>query len=110
MVTQFLTNNNSPNGTLTEIKRMYIQEGRLIENALVTNISGKAVQMEGTVNQDFCTARNASAYLRLGGMEGMGQSLSRGMVLIFSLWNSDGDFMECMCSRFRLERCGPQAF
>lgn len=74
---------------------MYIQNGRLINNAMVTNISGQSVQMPGTVNQDFCTARNASDYLRLGGMQQMGQSLARGMVLIFSLWNSDGDFMNC---------------
>lgn len=95
VITQFLTTNNSPTGTLSEIKRMYIQDGRLIENAMVTNVSGQAVEMAGTVNQEFCTARNASDYLRLGGMAGMGQSLARGMVLIFSLWNSDGDFMEC---------------
>lgn len=95
VVTQFLTTDNTTTGTLSEIRRLYIQDGRLIENALVTNVSNQAVQMPGTVTQDFCTARNASDYLRLGGMQGMGQSLQRGMVLIFSLWNSDGDFMNC---------------
>lgn len=102
MVTQFLTNNNSPNGTLTEIKRLYIQDERLIENAMVTNISGQTVQMDGTVDEEFCTAKNASAYLRLGGMSGMGQSLARGMVLIFSLWNSESDFMECTSPLFAM--------
>lgn len=95
VVTQFITADNTTNGTLSEIRRLYIQNGKLIENAMITNLSGQSVQLPGTVNQDFCTARNASAYLRLGGMSGMGQSLSRGMVLIFSLWNSDDDFMNC---------------
>lgn len=95
VVTQFITSDNTPNGTLSDIRRMYIQNGRLIENAAVTNVSGQNVQLPGTVTQDFCTARNASSFLRFGGVPGMGQSLSRGMVLIFSLWNSDGDFMNC---------------
>lgn len=96
VVTQFKTSDDTPNGTLTDIHRMYIQDGRLIENAAVTNLSGQNVQMPGTISQDFCTTRNASSYLRLGGMSEMGQSLNRGMVLIFSLWNSDDDFMNCM--------------
>lgn len=95
VVTQFLTTDNTTNGTLGEIRRMYIQDGKLIDNAMVTNLSGQSVQMPGTITQDFCTAKNASSYLRLGGMSEMGQSLSRGMVLIFSLWNSDDDFMNC---------------
>lgn len=95
VITQFKTINNTAAGTLNEIRRMYIQNGKLIDNAVVTNLSGKSVQMPGTITEDFCTARNASTYLRLGGMAEMGKSLNRGMVLIFSLWNSDGDFMNC---------------
>lgn len=96
MITQFVTSENSANGTLSEIRRKYIQDGKIIENAMVTNISGRAVQMPGMVSEDFCEAKNASDYLRLGGMQEMGQSLARGMVLVFSLWNSDSDFMNCM--------------
>lgn len=95
VITQFRTAGNTANSSLSEIRRMYIQDGKLIDNAMVTNISGRSVQMPGTVTQEFCTARNASSYLQLGGMEGMGRSLARGMVLIFSLWNSDDDFMNC---------------
>lgn len=84
--------------TISEIKRIYIQDGKMIDNAMVTNISGQAVQMPGTVTEDFCTATNASDYLRLGGTRTMGETLARGMVLIFSLWNSDGDFMNWLDS------------
>lgn len=95
VVTQFLTADNTTTGTLSAIRRMYIQNGKLIDNAAITNLSGQSVNMPGDITQDFCTERNASSYLKLGGMTEMGQSLSRGMVLIFSLWNSDSDFMNC---------------
>lgn len=95
VVTQFLTADNTTNGTLSAIRRMYIQNGKLIDNAAITNLSGQSVNMPGDITQQFCTERNASAYNRLGGMTEMGQSLSRGMVLIFSLWNSESDFMNC---------------
>ncbi len=29
---------------------------------------------DGTITQDFCTARNSSDFLRLGGLEGMGKA------------------------------------
>lgn len=96
VVTQFMTSDNTANGSLSEIRRIYIQDGKLIENAMVTNLSGQSVQMPGTVTQDFCTAGNpTSDFDRLGGLQVMGESLARGMVLIFSLWNSDDDFMNC---------------
>lgn len=89
VVTQFLTADNTSTGALSEIRRLYIQGNRLIENAPVS----AAEKDPGTITQDFCTAANASSFLRLGGLEGMGASMARGMVLIFSIWNSDGDFM-----------------
>lgn len=96
VVTQFLTSENTTGGTLSEIRRLYIQDKKLIENAPVSDLNGKSANSPGTVTQEYCTAKNSGDYLRLGGMEGMGKSLARGMVLIFSLWNSQGDFMSCM--------------
>lgn len=96
VVTQFLTADNTSTGTLSEIRRLYVQDGKVIENAPL-NMDDVA-DGPGAVTQDFCTAVNSSAFLRLGGMEVMGQSLARGMVLIFSIWNSDGDFMNWLDS------------
>lgn len=95
VVTQFIGGDDATNSSLSEIRRMYIQDGNIIQNPMVTNISDQSVQLPGTVTEDFCTADNASDFLRLGGMQAMGESLARGMVLIFSLWNSDDDFMNC---------------
>lgn len=96
IVTQFLTDDGTTTGTLTEIRRLYVQDGKVIPNTAETtntNVRNMPGGYEGALSQDYCVARNTSDFLRLGGMAGMGQSLARGMVLIFSIWNSPGDFM-----------------
>jgi cellulase len=37
VITQFYTNDNTTTGTLTEIRRLYIQNGKLIQNAVSTS-------------------------------------------------------------------------
>jgi cellulase len=124
VVTQFVTSDGTPTGILTEIRRLYLQDGRVIPNAPVSatvtvasqyapreaaaaeeeeqtanaDDSIDAAQLGGAITQDFCTARNASSFLRLGGMPTMGEALARGMVLVFSIWNSEGDFMNWLDS------------
>jgi cellulase len=105
VVTQFITADNTSAGALSEIRRLYVQNGRVIPNAGVSVTSSVASQFGaradeagGAITQDFCTARNASSFLRLGGMAGMGEALGRGMVLVFSIWNSEGDFMNWLDS------------
>ncbi|KAK4153500.1 putative endo-beta-1,4-glucanase celB [Chaetomidium leptoderma] len=96
VVTQFLTSDNSSTGTFSEMRRLYLQDGKVIPSTAETTntaVSGIEGGYEGAVTQDYCTARNTADFLRLGGMPGMGESLARGMVLIFSIWNSPGDFM-----------------
>ncbi|KAK0707263.1 concanavalin A-like lectin/glucanase domain-containing protein [Lasiosphaeris hirsuta] len=95
VVTQFLSSDNTSTGDLVEIRRVYVQNGRVIPStAETTNTNvGRLPGYEGAITQDYCAARNASDFSRLGGLKGMGESLARGMVLIFSIWNSPGDFM-----------------
>ncbi|SPO00989.1 related to Endo-beta-1,4-glucanase celB [Cephalotrichum gorgonifer] len=94
VVTQFISDNESAEGALTEIKRLYVQDGRVIENVPAT----EGGEGPGTVTDEFCTDNGADDFLRLGGLKTMGESLQRGMVLIFSIWNSPGDFMEWLDS------------
>ncbi|KAM7212940.1 Concanavalin A-like lectin/glucanase domain containing protein [Rhypophila decipiens] len=97
VVTQFWTADNTTSGDLIEIRRLYVQDGSVFPstaettNGAVKNIPGG---WDGSITEDYCTARYpGSDFTRLGGLKGMGQSLARGMMLIFSIWNSDGDFM-----------------
>ncbi|KAI1853065.1 hypothetical protein JX265_012821 [Neoarthrinium moseri] len=96
VVTQFLTSDNSSAGTLSEIRRMYIQNGTVVQQSPATQ--GPQLEAISTIDQNFCSAKNASSFERLGGLETMGASLQRGMVLLFSIWTSQGDFMNWLDS------------
>ena len=94
VVTQFISEDGTDSGVLSEIRRLYVQDGRVIEN--VPAEEGGAEP--GSVTEAFCEDNGADNFLRLGGLQTMGESLQRGMVLIFSIWNSAGDFMEWLDS------------
>lgn len=87
VVTQF----PAVNGKLTEIRRLYVQNGKIIKNAAV-NVTGTP----GTdfISDDLCgQPGTAVRYMDLGATAGMGGALARGMVLIFSIWWDQGGFM-----------------
>ena len=87
IVTQFLTIDNSTNGDLVEIRRIYVQGGKVIQNSKV-NISG--MQPFDSITDEFCSAqktafRDYDRFGGLGGLKSIGDSFARGMVLIMSL-------------------------
>lgn len=87
VVTQFPADES---GVLTSYKRLYIQDGNVIETPAV-NVSGVG---QTFMDDAYCTELDADRYMALGATEGMGASMSRGMVLVFSLWWDDSTFME----------------
>lgn len=84
------------NGVLKEIRRMYIQGGKVIANAK------SALQNVPTINyltDTLCTTSSTSPhYARLGGTQTIGSALSRGMVLALSLWWDDAGNMNWLDS------------
>ncbi|KAH8663480.1 endoglucanase-like protein [Tricladium varicosporioides] len=90
VVTQFPAD---ANGKMTSIRRLYVQDGKIIKNAAV-NITGTKAFDE--LNTEFCSRPGGGTFIPLGGIEGMGSALSRGMVLIFSVWWDVGGFMQWM--------------
>ncbi|KAF9878215.1 glycosyl hydrolase family 7 [Colletotrichum karsti] len=87
VVTQF----PAENGKLKELRRLYIQDGKVVHNNVV-NIQGPP--KINFMNDEYCTATNAKEFMTLGGMTGMGESMSRGMVLAMSIWWDDATAME----------------
>lgn len=88
VVTQFITDDNISSGTLSEIRRFYVQNGKVIPQSMstVSGVSGNAI------NTDFCEAEKKAfgdedIFSRHGGMEGMSAALAQGMVLVMSLWD-----------------------
>ncbi|KAK3389438.1 putative endo-beta-1,4-glucanase celB [Podospora didyma] len=83
VVTQFIS---STAQELVEIRRLYVQNGRVIENPEA--VSGKG----DSLTDAFCA--NSTAFASRGGMRAMGEALGRGMVLVFSIWNQPDGFMQ----------------
>lgn len=95
-MTQFITSDGTATGALKTISRLYVQDGKVIANANV-NVTGMAAQ--NSIDDTYCNSQveafgGVSTYERQGGMAGMGSSLARGMVLIFSIWMDSGSGMQ----------------
>jgi cellulose 1,4-beta-cellobiosidase len=89
VVTQFITNDGTTTGTLTSINRIYVQNGKVIDNAL-TDMAG--VTPTGAISDAFCkqqkaATNNTDEFETLGGLAKMGKDLAAGMVLVMSLWD-----------------------
>ncbi|KAK1978632.1 family 7 glycosyl hydrolase [Colletotrichum cereale] len=87
VVTQF----PSENGKLKELRRMYVQDGQVIQNNVV-NIEGPP--RINFMNDNYCQATGASEFSRLGGMGVIGDAMTRGMVLALSVWWDHDTFMQ----------------
>ncbi|PFH51627.1 glycoside hydrolase family 7 protein [Amanita thiersii Skay4041] len=106
VVTQFLTSNNSTSGTLSEIRRIYVQNGRVIQNSK-TNISG--MQAFDSVTDTFCNAQktafgDTNSFESRGGLPTMGTAMQRGMVLVMSLWDDHEAHMLWLDSSYPLNK------
>ncbi|KAI0635812.1 cellobiohydrolaseI [Trametes polyzona] len=89
VVTQFLTNNNQSSGQLSEIRRLYVQNGKVIANSK-TNVPGLGAF--DSITDEFCNAQkqvfgDTNTFEQLGGLNTMGQAFQRGMALVMSIWD-----------------------
>ena len=86
--TQFITNDGTSSGTLTKINRKYYQNGKEI---------APSVSSGDTITDSWCAANDGAA-ATFGGLATMGKALKDGMVLIFSIWNDNSQFMNWLDS------------
>jgi len=89
VVTQFLTTDGTDSGDLSEIRRFYVQDGEVIHSPSSTILGSDD---SDSITDAFCDAKkdlfgDVKDYQEHGGMKGMGESLDRGHVMIFSLWD-----------------------
>jgi len=92
VVTQFLTTDGTDQGELKEIRRIYVQDGRVIQNSKISADKVGSAAGRDSITDDVCQAakvefQNHDDFTPKGGMAGMGASLKRGMVLVLSLWD-----------------------
>ncbi|KAI0800646.1 cellobiohydrolaseI [Fomes fomentarius] len=106
VVTQFLTSNNSTSGTLSEIRRLYVQNGKVIANSK-TNING--LDAYDSVTDKYCNAQKQAfgdnnSFERLGGLQVMGQAFQKGMTLVMSIWDDHDAKMLWLDSEYPLDK------
>jgi cellulose 1,4-beta-cellobiosidase len=92
VVTQFLTANHNDESPLVEIKRFYIQNGKIIDNPSAPYLSGSY----NSLSDDFCAAE-AKAFGETSAKQerlaSIGAALDRGLVLTLSLSVDDKENM-----------------
>ncbi|KAJ3483010.1 hypothetical protein NLI96_g6591 [Meripilus lineatus] len=89
VVTQFITSDNTANGKLSEIRRLYVQDGKVIKNS---NINIPGIPTGNSVTDAFCNAQKSvfgdtNSFENLGGLGAMDKALVNGMVLALSIWD-----------------------
>jgi len=107
VVTQFLTDNNSTTGTLVEIRRLYVQDGKVIPNSKV-NFPG-LLDPTDSITEDFCNKGkaafgDATAFQKHGGLAHMGRSLAKGHVLALSIWDDHAAQMLWLDSTYPIDK------
>ncbi|KUJ12306.1 glycoside hydrolase family 7 protein [Mollisia scopiformis] len=88
VVTQFVTNDGTTSGTLSEIRRFYVQNGVVIPNSqsTVSGVTGNSL------SDTWCAAQKTAfgdqnVFATKGGLATIGASLKKGMVLVMSIWD-----------------------
>ncbi|KXG52935.1 Concanavalin A-like lectin/glucanases superfamily [Penicillium griseofulvum] len=104
VVTQFITDDGTSSGTLSEIKRFYVQNGKVIANSMSTISAATG----NSITESFCSAqktafKDTDVFAKHGGMAGMGAGLADGMVLVMSLWDDHHSNMLWLDSTFPVD-------
>ncbi|KJA25341.1 carbohydrate-binding module family 1 protein [Hypholoma sublateritium FD-334 SS-4] len=90
VVTQFITDDGTATGTLSEIRRIYVQDGVVIQNSNV-NIPGLSPTIN-SITTDYCTDQvtvfdDTPSFSDKGGLAAISTGMAAGMVLVLSVWD-----------------------
>lgn len=91
VVTQFFTDDGTSNGNLKNIRRKYVQNGKVIENSEIS-WNGIEIKAYDEINDGFCADVKSvygdkNHHDQVGGLKKMGDQMKNGMVLAMSLWD-----------------------
>jgi cellulose 1,4-beta-cellobiosidase len=90
VVTQFHTDDKTANGTLSEIRRVFVQDGIVHEHPMSNTGEGKQYD---SISDEMCDAfkgvfGDTNTFKKHGGLAQMGKAMAGdGMVLVMSIWD-----------------------
>ncbi|MCJ1310217.1 Exoglucanase 1 [Agyrium rufum] len=102
VVTQFVTTDGTANGDLKEIRRIYVQNGVIIQNSLVNQPN---IDPVNSITDNFCAQQkteftDSNVFAAQGGLKQMGAAFKAGMVLVLSIWDDTAVAMEWLDSDY----------
>jgi len=105
VVTQFITEGNTDDGDLIDIRRFYVQDGEVIPNSemSIAGLSGDSVT-DATCAAMKEAFGDINDFERKGGLKAMGEALDRGVVLVMSLWDDAEANMLWLDSQYPLNK------
>jgi cellulose 1,4-beta-cellobiosidase len=89
VVTQFITDDGTENGNLVEIRRKFVQNGKVFEHPSDQLGGSKSYN---SLSDEMCSAHkqifgDTNDFSNKGGMAATSKALDAGMVLVMSLWD-----------------------
>lgn len=89
IVTQFITADGTDSGTLSEIKRFYVQNGVVIPNSS-NKVSG--IDAVNSITEKYCAQQktafgDTNEFDAQGGLKTIGSGFNTGTVLVLSVWD-----------------------
>jgi len=109
VVTQFITDDGTDSGTLKEIRRLFVQNGKVIPEPM-SNLGGD--KEWDSLTDESCAGMKAvfgdtNDFKRQGGMAQMSKQLDAGMVLVMSLWDDHSAYMLWLDSTYPTDKTTP---
>jgi len=106
-ITQFITHDGTDTGDLVEIRRVWVQDGQVIENTLSSTPG--TTQDWDSVNDQMCAEfktafEDMDDHGEKGGLKAMGDSMDRGHVLVMSMWDDHDANMLWLDSDYPLDK------
>jgi len=102
VVTQFVGSGSN----LSELKRFYVQGGKVISNPepTVEGMTGNSITQEWCNTQEKVFQEEVYPFNKHGGMASMGRAAADGMVLVMSLWSDAYASMLWLDSNYPTEK------
>merc|ERR1712176_1039256 len=108
VTTQFITDDGSDSGKLTEVKQFYTQNGKTIEHPMY-KVNGNEYN---DISDDYCkdwvaTTKDGTNFEEKGGMGAVEKAIDAGVVLVMSLWDDHYANMLWLDSTYPVDSTDP---